>query len=385
MLTSEVEGHASAPTAYTVEFPDGSKRVKGGGPPAFTFYVSDETQLKRILTADEYAAAKAFISGEFDLCGDLVSAIRFKRSQSQPGVSGWLRAAAARLAPRRIETWFQSKTRAADDIQFHYDRSNDFYRTFLDSRLVYSEARYDDPEWPLERAQEAKLQAVCRDLELRANERFLDVGCGWGALMLYAARQHNVSATGCTLSHSQFEYASAAIAAEGLGNQAKVLETDYRELSGRFHKIASIGMFEHVGRHRLDGYFRTIFRLLEDGGLFLNSGVTRPQTVGDDSQSWFLLKRVFPGAELAHLSDVVRHAESAGFEVLKTDSLRRDYALTCRAWVERLQRNAVACINLVGRETYRTWLLYLSASALSFETGYTGIHQVLMRKPCSHR
>ncbi len=155
---------------------------------------------------------------------------------------------------------------------------------------------------------------------------------------------------------------------------------DYRRLTGRFEKIASIGMFEHVGRHRLRQYFRTVYGLLEDDGLFLNSGITRPEAVSDDPETTFLQREVFPGGELAHLSDIVRDAEDEGFAVLELESRRMHYARTCREWVKRLQENAAAACGLVGEKTYRTWLLYLAASAGSFEEGRSDVYQILLGK-----
>lgn len=159
-----------------------------------------------------------------------------------------------------------------------------------------------------------------------------------------------------------------------------VQEIDFRDITGRFDKIASVGMFEHVGRRRLLSYFRKVNELLESDGLFLNHGIVRPQFVGDGSQTLFLQRKVFPGGEVAHLSDVIRAAELAGFEVLDVEDLRPHYALTCRAWVESLRQNEAACLAAVDRETYRTWLLYLAGSAASFEDGLTSVCQLLLAK-----
>jgi cyclopropane-fatty-acyl-phospholipid synthase len=189
--------------------------------------------------------------------------------------------------------------------------------------------------------------------------------------MIHAAAHYRVRATGCTLSRNRYIFAASALKARGLESRTQVLESDYRGLSGRFRKIASIGMFEHVGRHRLSAYFHKICRLLEDDGLFLNSGITRPQPVGDGAETYFLRSEVFPGGELAHLSNIVRDAENAGFEVLEAESIRTHYARTCREWVERLQSNARPCIDIVGEATYRIWLLYLAASVVNFEDGHT--------------
>jgi cyclopropane-fatty-acyl-phospholipid synthase len=178
--------------------------------------------------------------------------------------------------------------------------------------------------------------------------------------------------------------AARTVLEKHLETRVTIEERDYRELGGRYSKIASVGMFEHVGRKRLHEYFRKIYELLDDNGLFLNHGIIRPEGVTDDPDTVLLQRRVFPGGELATLSTVVAEAGRAGFEVLDVENLRLHYALTCRCWVERLQQNAAECLKYVDLEAYRTWLLYLAGSALSFRTGMTDLCQVLMAKRHTH-
>lgn len=378
----ELPAGTDVSTNYAIEFKDGTRQLHGAGPLSFVLSVADEDRLRRLMHSGTLEAAVAFVNGEIDVSGDLIAAIRTIRNHLHPNLLGRLWTAAARFRPVRLETWFQNRQRAAGNIRFHYDRSNEFYIRFLDARLVYSCALFGEPDWSLEQAQLAKLDSICRKLDLRPADTFLDVGCGWGALIIHAARHYRVIATGCTLSRSQHGFAAAALAAQGLENRVLVLHSDYRNLAGRFRKIASVGMFEHVGRHRLGEYFRTIYRLLEDDGLFLNSGITRPQPAGDDGETSFLQREVFPGGELAHLPDIMRDAENAGFEVLGVESIRKHYARTCREWVARLQSNARPCIDLVGEKTWRVWLLYLAASVVNFEGGQTDAYQILLaRRP----
>ncbi len=372
--------HSATAIPYAVEYPSGEREIRGSEPPAFTISADSPAQLERVLTGEDYSTAMGFIQHEFDVSGDLVAALRLRQSLAHPGWRDRLLNLAARLAPSRLETWFQPREQAARDIRFHYDVPTPFYEAFLDSRLVYSEADFREADWSLDQAQESKLKHICEDLELEAGERFLDVGCGWGALLLHAAENYHVRAMGCTLSHNQFEYARSLARARGLENAVSIKEMDYRDVSGSFDKISSIGMFEHVGRHRLDGYFQKIYSLLKSGGRFFNSGSVRPQNVTDDAQTWFVLRHVFPGGELVHLSDVIRSAESAGLEILQVKALRADYARTCREWVKRLREKESLCIQLAGEETYRTWLLYLAGSAANFEDNTTSDFSVLMRK-----
>ena len=382
MLAIETRQEHPTEDSYALEFQSGERQVRGQGPPAFTLSLTDEEQFRRILNGDDYAVALAFIQGKFDVQGDLAAALRFKRRHSRKRFPKFLRLA-GHWVPARLESWFQTRRRAAENIRFHYDVSNEFYQNFLDSRMVYSAACFEDPDWTLEQAQAARLNQICEHLDLRPGDRFLDVGCGWGGLLTHAAAYYKVYAVGCTLSHKQFEYVSKLIGRRGLEKRATVVESDYRNLSQRFNKIASIGMFEHVGKHRLGNYFRKMHDLLEPGGLFLNSGVTRPENVADDAETLFLLRKVFPGGELARLVEVVREVELAGFHLLKMESLREHYARTCRSWVERLQQTRLSSLRLVGQETYRTWLLYLAASAISFETGRTDVFSVLTSKYAS--
>jgi cyclopropane-fatty-acyl-phospholipid synthase len=360
-------------------FRDGTVRQFGDGPPAFTFRVPSASALERLLATDAYSAAMAFVGGEFDVEGDLAAAIRFKGWQPRSNLRNRLLAVIARSATA-LESVFQNKARTARHIRFHYDRSNDFYRLFLDPRMVYSCAYFRAPEVPLEEAQLAKLDHICRKLDVRPGERFLDIGCGWGALLAHAAGRYGAVATGCTLSQAQYEFTCARL--EG---RARVLELDYRDLTGRYDKIASVGMFEHVGLRRASQYFRQMAALLKPDGLFLNHAIARPQGVEDDAGSLFVRRQIFPGGQLIHLSETIREAENAGFEVLDVENLRPHYARTCRLWQERLTANREAALRVADEPTFRAWRLWLAACSLSFEEGVSSVYQVLMAKRGSAR
>jgi len=342
---------------------------------SFSVTIRRDGNLDALLKRGPLAVAEAFVRGDLEVEGDLVTAVRDlgSRIQSGPAVTllDWL----ARRGAFRLQSRLQTRKRAANNVRYHYDHSNEFYKLFLDSRMVYSCAYFRRPGDSLEEAQLAKLDLICRKLGLQPGHRFLDIGCGWGALVLHAAERYGAVATGCTLSRKQLEYARTAG-----GDKATFLDADYRDLSDRFDRIASVGMFEHVGRTRLRSYFAKVLSLVEDDGLFLNHGIVRPQTLEEDAASLFWRRRVFPGGDLVHLSEVCAEAERAGFEVLDVENLRLHYALTCRAWVERLQRNAEACTAAAGRETYRTRLLHLAASAASFADGRTDVYQILLAK-----
>jgi cyclopropane-fatty-acyl-phospholipid synthase len=359
---------------WSVRFRDGSERLSGDGTPQFTICVPNREALDDLLTTDVYSAATDFIRGEYDVKGDLEAAIRFRGWQPVSGLRKRLFGVIARCAAA-LQGVFRTRAQTARDIRFHYDRSNEFYRLFLDPRMVYSCAYFRSPDMTLEDAQVAKLDHICRKLDLQPGERFLDVGCGWGALIAHAAAQYGVHATGCTLSRAQHAYAMAE-----LSGRAQVLECDYRNLEGRYDKIASVGMFEHVGRRRAREYFAKLADMLTPNGLLLNHAIARAEGVGEDASSLFVRRNIFPGGQLIHLWETIRAAEEAGFEVLDIENLRPHYALTCRRWEERLTANRDAGLRLVDEPTYRAWRIWLAASALSFEDGISSIYQVLMGK-----
>lgn len=365
---------------YAVHFDNGASRFVGGAAPKFTVHLHDERQWERLLRSDAYSAALGYVNAEIEVTGDMAAAIRFYAARCRPSFARILRTIAGLYAPHRLESRIQSKSRAARNIRFHYDRSNGFYRQFLDSRMVYSCAYFENAGASLDEAQAAKLEHICRKLRLSPGDTFLDVGCGWGALVIQAAREHGARASGCTLSRQQRIFAEGRVREEGLDGRVAVCERDYREMAGTFDKIASVGMVEHVGKRRLPEYFRKLYGMLDDGGLLLNHGITRPEPVGDGADSLFIRKRVFPGGELPNLSEIVRAAENAGFEVLDVENLRRHYARTCAAWVRNLQASQAACLKHVDARTYRTWVLFLAASGVHFADGALGLHQVLLGK-----
>jgi cyclopropane-fatty-acyl-phospholipid synthase len=359
---------------------DGGSDHYGHGAPLFTIVAAPGADFEHLRSLDHYALAMAFVRGEFTVEGDLVAAVRFFRARPHSRIRARLMTAIAQMGFIRLDSWIQTKGRAAANIRFHYDQSNEFYRSFLDSRMVYSCAYFEDPEQPLDSAQLRKLDHICRKLDLQPGETMLDVGCGWGGLILRAAEHYRAKSAGCTLSQQQFELANQRIADLGLKNSVRVELLDYREVQGPFDKIASVGMFEHVGRRRASEYFAKLYQLLNPGGLVLNHAIMRPAGTKDDGETIFIRRKVFPGGELPYLPDVIRAAETAGFEVLDVENLRPHYALTCRAWVKRLQQNRAECLRHVEPSIYRTWLLLFAASAACFEDGLMNVNQVLLYK-----
>jgi cyclopropane-fatty-acyl-phospholipid synthase len=373
----------SQPRHFWVSQPDGRSNVFSDAGGRFTIIGTGDFDARHVLKLDAYSAANAFVNGDFDVHGDIIEAVRYFSSQPHTSLRHIIYSMLARLEHLRIYSLLGSRDESAKNIQYHYDRSNQFYSLFLDSRLVYSAAYFDSPEDSLDRAQEHKLDLICRDLVLCPDDNFLDVGCGWGALIFHAAQRFGVKAHGCTIAEQQLQYARKETMKRSLAHRVTVSLCDYRDCNDSYDKIASVGMFEHVGKARLPGYFRKLYSLLKPGGLFLNRGVVRPQGVTDGPETLFVQRSVFPGGELVHLDDVVREGERAGFEAIGMRDLRTHYALTCKAWVLNLRRNHEQCRALVGDRTYRTWLLYLAASSVGFQEARTSAAQVLFFKPRS--
>lgn len=273
-----------------------------------------------------------------------------------------------------------------ENVQHHYDASNDFYALFLDPEMVYSCGYFQEWDADLARAQRDKLDMICRKLRLRPDERFLDIGCGWGALVCHAARNFGVRAHGVTLSRAQFDYACEKVARLGLRDRITLELRDYASLEGQFDKIASIGMFEHVGIANHTRYFAAISRLLNPGGLYLHHAIARPAKRDDRAfrrrkgEYAALVRYIFPGGELDHIGMSLANLQRHGFEVHDVEAWREHYARTCRHWHDRLLARRAAAENAVGSVKNRLWLAYLAGCALAFERNTVGIFQTLASK-----
>jgi cyclopropane-fatty-acyl-phospholipid synthase len=272
-----------------------------------------------------------------------------------------------------------SRRRDAVAVSHHYDVGNDFYRLILGEAMTYSCARFVDPGVDLAGAQAAKHELICRKLglHLRSGARLLDVGCGWGSMAIHAATHHGAQVVGVTISREQAELARQRVDEAGLADSVEIRLQDYRDLGGEtFDAISSIGMFEHVGKRRMGQYFSTLRSLLGPYGRLLNHAISSVggSTMGPRS---FIHRYVFPDGELLDVGEVVVAMQGAGFEVRDVESLREHYALTLRHWVANLQHGWDRAVELVGEGRARVWLLYMTASAIGFEDGGIGIHQVL--------
>jgi len=350
--------------------------------------------------------AEAYCRGDADIEGDFYAALRLKNHLQTLQIplrerpTALLQALRLRaLNPRPAAAFGEHVPRRGSEVRdhskqenraanrFHYDISNDFYRLWLGQSLVYSCAYFDEPGDRLEKAQDAKLDHVCRKLLLRPNQRFLDIGCGWGALLIHAASQYGVYAHGITLSEKQLSVARQRIDEAGLEDRVTVELKDYRDLPrDSFDKVASVGLYEHVGLKNLPAYFATVHRALRSGGLFLNEGVTHePGGWNKNSSTQFVNRYVFPDAQLDCAGNLLTLMERAQFEIEEVESLRSHLALTVRAWVDRLEHRYDEVLECVSEATFRVWRLYLAACALELDCGNLGVYQVLVSKRGSAR
>jgi len=344
---------------------------------------------------NEEALGAAYVNDEFDIVGNIATAIEFGNSLFQQefplaerlriaalllkvGPSG--RSRAVRRAPR-LHGWLHSKGRDRQAIRYHYDLPTEFYALWLDPRLVYSCAYFHTAQDNLDAAQLHKLDYICRKLRLCRGERLLDIGCGWGALVLHAAGQYGVYAHGITLSAAQADVARERIRASGLTNRCRVDLRDYRDLNGseQYEKIASVGMFEHVGKQLLPEYFSRAWQLLKSGGVFLNHGISYSATWPLPKPS-FSDTYVFPDGELVPINESLHAAEISGFEVRDVESLREHYTLTLKRWVQRLEEHAEQARRITNDTTYRIWRLYMAGSAHRFASGRVNVYQTLLAK-----
>jgi cyclopropane-fatty-acyl-phospholipid synthase len=326
------------------------------------------------------ALARAYVRNDIDFTGSARRVIAIAE-----GMVGEITHGKEALATR-WRLWRNQRRGYHANIGYHYDVSDAFYALWLDANLVYSCAYFRGAADTLDAAQVHKLDHICRKLRLAPGERFLDIGCGWGALLFHAAERYGVEATGITLSKNQFDHVRAGIIARGLAGRVNVEFRDYRELpdSVQYDKIASVGMFEHVGVARFPVYFGKIWRILKPGGFVLNHGITHnplgTRSLGSGLGD-FVEDYVFPGGELTHVAQVIESIAGQGLEVVDAEALREHYAKTLWQWCERLEANADAARAEVGEEKYRVWRIYLAGSAHAFDRGWLSLWQILAGKP----
>lgn len=353
--------------AYAVRLWNGRSATVGTGRPRFTLVVRSPRALATLLLRPSLLAlGEAFIDGAIDVEGDLRAA-----------------AAAAYALAGATGTWQPDADRSADALAAHYDVSPAFYEFFLDRRMLYTCAYYPHGDETLDEAQEAKLALVCRKLGVQAGHRLLDVGCGWGGMLAWAAERHAVRGHGITLSAAQAAWAAGDLDRRGLRDRVTVERVDWQTAAPEvdFDRIVAMGVLEHVGVARYPAFFGRIRRWLRRDGLVLVQSITHPTTSPRTSGMAFLDRHVFRGGDLASVDHVVAEMTRAGLAVMHVEALGPHYVRTTRDWLARLQARRRDAADLVGDRAYRIWTAYLAAASVAFAEGWIDVHQVVARRP----
>lgn len=387
------------PRDFAVQFWDVTEWPAETDEPRFTLVLKHPGALRRMFrqTDSDLSIGEAYVYDDFDIVGDIDGVFPVADYLAGQDWSlkkklrlGWdlLHLPADRPKSNgrqaaRVTGEVHSIARDRQAVTYHYDVANDFYALWLDQHMVYSCAYFHAPDEDLDTAQARKLDYICRKLRLQTGERLLDIGCGWGGLVIHAAQQYGVEVLGITLSQPQADLANERIRAAGLSDRCRVEVRDYRQIDEPegFDKLVSIGMFEHVGEALLPTYFRQAYRLLRPGGAFLNHGIAKRATDPRPKSPTFSDHYVFPDGELVPINVSLHHAEHAGFEVRDVESLREHYALTLHHWVRRLEAQHDKALTIVDEPTYRIWRLFMAGSAYGFEQGRLNVYQALLVKP----
>ena len=353
------------------------KEIDMGPAPSVTLEIRDPGLIPRLAHPSLALLGGAYVEGKLDLHGPLEEVIRIGDE-----ISRALDDAHPQLPVREAH----DKATDAEAISYHYDLSNAFYQLWLDRDMGYSCGYFETGSEDLDQAQQAKLRHLCRKLRLQPGDRLLDVGCGWGGLARFAAREYGAEVVGITLSREQLKLGRERVAAEGLEHQVRLEVMDYRDLpkDAQFDKVVSVGMFEHVGHANLPMYCQQLAAVVRPGGLVLNHGITSRHTDGRPvahGAGEFIDRYVFPHGELPHLVEMGACISESGLEIVDVESLRLHYARTLQLWSERLESRLEEAQQLIPERALRIWRVYLAGCAYGFRRNWINLHQILASKP----
>ncbi|MBB3257920.1 cyclopropane-fatty-acyl-phospholipid synthase [Paraburkholderia bannensis] len=345
--------------------------------PQVTLKVNSASALPLLLEPSLDNLGEAYVKGKIDIEGKVADIINIGYSLARSTVTS-----AGKLA--RVRRYFtHSKSTDRRAIQYHYDVSNAFYKLWLDENMVYSCAYFENGDEDLATAQIKKIDHILTKIQLREGQTLLDIGCGWGALVLRAAQKFGARCVGVTLSQNQFDLATQRVKDAGLEDRIEIRLQDYRDVQGQFDRITSVGMFEHVGRKNLPGYFTKVRELLADDGIAMNHGITSSDAESGETAlggGEFIDRYVFPDGELPHISLALEAAQRGGLEAVDVESLRRHYAHTLDIWADNFEAHAEEAKKLVDDEKFRIWRVYLAGCAYAFEHDDVSIYQIVCRK-----
>ena len=377
-LGNWVEGiRETAALPLRVELWNGQQLDFGQQSPQVTVKIPDASALSYLLTPSLYNLGKAYVEGKIEVEGRVneiisVGSALAARTLKPEGKFG-----------RIVRSFNHSKEKDAEAIQYHYDVSNEFYSSWLDENMVYSCAYFENGDEDLGTAQLKKIDHILNKIQLSPGESLLDIGCGWGALVMRAAEKYGAKCVGITLSKNQFELARERVQRAGLGDRVEIRLEDYRDTSGTFDRITSVGMFEHVGVKNLSMYFSRICTMLKDGGLAMNHGITTTDINNGEAAyggGEFIDRYVFPHGELLHIGAVLKAMQEGGLEAFDVENLRRHYAKTCGMWADNFEAHGDRIKQLVDPKRYRIWRVYLAGSAFAFAQDWISLYQVVCAK-----
>ena len=357
--------------------PDGGVRLGNFTHPKVEIHVLKAGAIPLLLAPSLDSLGEAYVEGLIDVTGRVEDILEAAHRLAEAGTKP-----EGRLA-RVVRSFKHNKKNDSAAIQYHYDVSNEFYQAWLDPAMVYSCAYFENGDESLARAQEKKIDHILTKIQLQPGQRLLDIGCGWGALVMRAAQKFGARCVGITLSRKQFEWASERVRQAGLQDRVEIRLQDYRDVPGPFDRITSVGMFEHVGLKHLEAYFARMRELLADEGWALNHGITSTDA-HDGETSYgggrFIDRYVFPQGELPHISTVLKTMQLGGLEALDVESLRRHYARTMGLWSQNFEANTARLRAMVDEKRWRIWRIYLAGCQWAFEHDEVSLYQVLCRK-----
>lgn len=347
------------------------------GTPEVTLKVPQASAITSLLNPSLANLGEAYVEGKIEVEGAVKNIIKVANELASNTLK-----AEGKLG-RMVRSVTHTRKKDAEAIQYHYDVSNDFYKLFLDENMVYSCAYFENGDEDLATAQIKKIDHILNKIQLQPGQTLLDIGCGWGALVLRAAQKYGAKCVGITLSQNQYALAKERVERAGLSDRIEIRLQDYRDVTGTFDRITSVGMFEHVGIKNLPGYFRQINRLLADGGMVMNHGITSTDIDNGESPygaGEFIDKYVFPAGELPHISAVLKTMQEGGLEAFDVENLRRHYARTCGMWADNFEANTEAIRQATDEKHYRIWRVYLAGSSYGFERDWISLYQVVCTK-----